>query len=284
MNKLSTLCYLHEQTSFMEDYKDSFGYEVFDKGNRMYLIFEAILQSFGDLNRNKRMYEAENIMYLIEHDEYIQSMIANNSWCGEIDHPSAQIESQNLTMNRIANPCLEKTSHYIRRPRLNGNLLEAKIQTDSSTDAGMNMAIKIVDGHIIPCFSARVFGELQQKCGRPVVRVSKLITYDWVLFPSHKLAKAKINQPLEESAASFGTELNGRLIYFPQLARMVAESNDETKQLCESFGIGLESVTGFTKTGNSLAIQDGKNIYIQPLTSSNLRNSTKNLLNDWVNS
>ena len=32
---------------------------------------------------------------------------------------------------------------------MEGNLLLGTIQTDSSTDAGMNMAIKIVDGKII---------------------------------------------------------------------------------------------------------------------------------------
>ena len=284
MYDLNTLCYLNEQTSFQEDYKTEFGYEVFDKGNRMYLIFEAVLQSFGVRNRNGREYDAKNIMDKIENDEYINDQLKKNCWMGEIDHPSAQCQGSELTMQRIANPCIEKTSHYIRRPKLNGNLLEAKIQTDSSTDAGMNMAIKIVDGKIVPCFSARVLGALENRNGRPVVNVRKLITYDWVLYPSHREAEARINQPLQESAASFGTELNGRLIYFPQLAQMAAKSSKETEMLCESFGLDISDVTGVTNTGNSIVIQENKNIYIQPLTSSNLRKNTRSLLTDWLNS
>ena len=166
---LDTLCFIQEQTSFNEDYAGNFGYEVHDKGDRFYLIFNAVLQSFGVKNRNKREYEAANIMDRIEHDDYIQSMLRQNSWMGEIDHPAPTIQGEELTMQRIANPDMSRTSHYIRNPRLNGNLLEATIQTDSSNKHGMNMAIKIVDGKIIPCFSARVLGSLQNKGGRPVV-------------------------------------------------------------------------------------------------------------------
>lgn len=279
---LDTLCFIQEQTSFMEDYDQDFGYEIFDKGTRMYVIFKAVLQSFGRRNRNGREYDSTNIMDKINNDDYIQSMLRQNSWMGEIDHPAAQKQGEELTMQRIANPDMTRTSHYIRRPVLNGNLLEATIQTDSSNKHGMNMAIKIVDGKIIPCFSARVLGSLQNRGGRPVVMVRKLITYDWVLYPSHPEAMAKMNQPIQESVNTFEKFTKAKIIQFPELAKMAANSSKETEWLCESFGLSIDAVTGLTDDGSNIVIQENSNIYVQPITDKALRQKTQSVLTDWL--
>jgi hypothetical protein len=282
MNNLGALCYIQEQTSYPEDYKNNFGYTVHDRGNRFFLTFPAILQSFGVLNRNKRSYLAENIMDKINNDEFIQDMLRRNSWWGEIDHPAPEFIGQELTMNRIANPDLKMTSHYIRSPKLNGNLLEANIQTDSSNEHGMNMAIKIVDGKIIPAFSARVLGELKNIGGRPIVMVRKLITYDFVGYPSHSDALGKINQPVMESVNIAEKAFGGKIIFFDDLAKMAANNSKETQWLCESFGLGIDSVVGLTNSGNSLVIQENKNIYVQPISDKTIRAKTKRGLSDWL--
>lgn len=284
MNNLGALCYIQEQTSYPEDYKNNFGYEVHDRGSRFFLTFPAILQSFGVLNRNKRMYLADNIMDKINNDEYIQCMLQANSWWGEIDHPAATKIGEELTMNRIANPDLKMTSHYIRSPRLDGNLLGANIQTDSSNEHGMNMAIKIVDGKIIPAFSARVLGELRNMSGRPVVFVKKLITYDFVGYPSHREAVGKIIQPHMESVNTIEDSFGGKVIFFEDLAKMAANNSKETQWLCESFGLGIDSVIGLTDSGNSLVIQENKNIYVQPITDKGIRTKTKRDISDWLHS
>ena len=278
---LQTLCFLREQTSFDSDYADSFGYTVHNAGNRFYVKFPAVLQSFGVKNRNRRMYEASNIWNCIETDPQIQHYLKTNQWMGEIDHPAPEKQGEELTMQRIANPDLKKTSHYIRSPRLNGNLLEANIQTDSSTEAGMNMAIKIVDGKIIPCFSARVLGALENMDGKPVVHVRKLITYDWVGFPSHEEALAKINQPIQESVDLFEEYAGCKIIKFPDLARMAAGAED-VKFLCESFDLTEDDIVGVTETGNSVVLTENANVYVQPLNDTNIRNKTKSALADWL--
>lgn len=282
MNNLDTFCYIREQTSFTEDYADNFGYQVHDKGGRFYVTFDAVLQSFGIKNRNKREYDASNIMERIQNDDYIQSMLRQNSWMGEIDHPAPTNQGEELTMQRIANPDMKLTSHYIRRPTLRGNLLEAGIQTDSSNPNGMNMAIKIVDGKIIPCFSARVLGALQNRNGRPVVFVRKLITYDWVLYPSHPEAMGKINQPMVESVNEAAELAGCTIIFFPELAKMAAASSRETNWLCESFGLTMDDVVGVTNTGNSVVITEGDSTYIQPIRDKFIRAKTQSTLKDWL--
>lgn len=280
---IDTFCYIKEQTSFTEDYADTFGYQVHDKGGRFFVTFPAILHSFGVRNRNKREYEGDNIWNCIQSDDYIQSMLRQNSWMGEIDHPAPTREGEELTTQRIANPDMKLTSHYIRKPRMKGNLLEADIQTDSSNINGMNMAIKIVDGKIIPCFSARVLGSLRNKGGRPVVFVKKLITYDWVLYPSHPEAMAEIKQPMMESVDEAAKAAGCTIIFFPELAKMAANSSKDTEWLCESFGLSIDDVIGVTSTGNSVVITEGENTYIQPISDKFLRNRTQKAVLDWIN-
>lgn len=280
---LNTFCYIQEQTSFEDDYNGKFGYQVHDKGNRFYVTFEAVLQSFGDENRNHRIYEADNIMDRINNDEYIQTMLKNNEWLGEADHPAPQMQGEELTMQRIANPDITKTSHYIRSPRLEGNLLVANIQTDSATANGMNMAIKIVDGKIVPCFSARVLGSLNRKNGKPVVFVRKLITYDWVLYPSHKYAQARINQPLQESVDTAAELASTKIIKWPELAQMAAQNDEAADFICESFGLTKNDIVGVTESGNSVVMTEGSNVYIQPLSDKNIRKRTQSMLKDWIN-
>lgn len=283
--ELDTLCFIREQTSFPEDYSDSFGYKIHDRGyGRFFVTFDGVLQSFGVKNRNSREYDANNIWDKIQTDDYIQSMLKQNSWLGEIDHPAPTRVNEELTMQRIANPDLKYTSHYIRSPRLEGNLLVGHIQTDSSNQHGMNMAIKIVDGHITPCFSARVFGSLQNRNGRPIVFVRKLITYDWVLYPSHREALARMNQPVMESANDFHDITGTTIIFFEQLARLAAQSSKETEWLCESFGLDMNAVIGITDSGNSVVIKEDANMYVQPLTDAHVKSKMKNVLRDWLHS
>lgn len=288
LQDLNTLCYIQEQTSFEEDYGNNFGYTVEDRGSRFYVIFDAVLQSFGIKNRNGREYNFDNIWKLITTDPYIQDMLRKNSWLGEINHPAAELKGEDLTMNRIANPDMTKTSHYIRNPRRDGNLLKATIQTDSSNENGMNMAIKIVDGKIIPCFSARVLGALRNIMDKMIVYVTKLVTYDWVLYPSHPEAEALISQPHLESVQSYAEQAaalaGAKVVFLKELAQAAANNSKECEMICEAFNLSLDDVIGLTDTGNSVVIAEKSNIYIQPLSDKLIRSKTQNAVKNWLNS
>lgn len=282
MSDLSTLAFIQEQVSDPSDYITPFGYKVHERKDRFFLTFDAILQSFGVMNRNKRMYNAANIMERINNDEYIQTMLKQNTWMGELDHPTSSTAGQELSLTRIGNPDPKVTSHYIRSPKLTGNLLEAHIQTDSSNDKGMNLAIKIVDGKIIPAFSARVLGDLQNNMGKPVVNVRKLICYDAVLYPSHSEAVGKITQPVMESVETIEEYSGSTVIPFKELAMMAVNNSSETAWLMESFGLTEKDVLGVTNTGNSVVLTEGANVYIQPINDRTIRMKTKSLVSDWL--
>ena len=283
---LDTLCYIQEQTSFTDDYANDFGYEVHKiHGDRFYVTFPAILQSFGNINRNGREYDADNIWSCISTDDYIQSQLRCNSWVGERDHPAPELVGQELTLQRISNPSLANASHFIRSPHLSDDkkYLHANIQTYIGTEAGESMAENIVYSHVVPCFSARVLGALQRKGNRPVVNVRKLITYDSVLFPSHSDAMGQLKQPLMEAANVLATAAACKLIMLPELAKMAMNNDDGAKWLCESFQLTEKDLLGVTESGNSMVIsENATNVYIQPITDSKIRSKTKSMIQDWL--
>ena len=279
---LSALCFIREQTS---EPASAVGYTMHktDDPSRFYLKFKTSLQSFGIVNRNRRAYDAENIRQCIESSDYIQSMLRQNSWVGELDHPQNPNTEQKLTVQRLANPDPSISSHYIRKPWFEGNILKAPIQTDSSNANGMNLAIKIVDGKIIPAFSARVLGELKNINGVPTVHVKRLITYDSVLYPSHPEALGDIKQQqLMESAAMVEEASGSQIIYFPELAMMAAHNSKEVDFICESFGLTVEDVLGVTASGKSVVLKEGANVYVQPITDKIIRSKTQDAARSFL--
>ncbi|MCM1223251.1 MAG: hypothetical protein NC548_53245, partial [Lachnospiraceae bacterium] len=103
------------------------------------------------------------------------------------------------------------------------------------------------------------------------------------LYPSHREALAKINQPLQESVDQI-TEITGvNIIFLKELAQMAAASSKETEWLCESFGLTMDDIIGVTSTGNSIAIAEGANVYVQPITDKSIRARTQSFMRDWAN-
>lgn len=283
-NNISALCYISEQTSYPEDQR-SFGYKVHGNpdGNRFYLTFPAVLQSFGVQNRNRRYYEAQNVMDRINNDEGIQDQLRRNVWAGEMDHPTSWIAGQELSAQRIGQPDPRHTCHYIRTPHLEDNLLCANIQTDSSTKEGMSLAIKILEGKVIPAFSARVLGELVNKNGRPTVNVKRYITADYVSYPSHKEAIGSIrHEQVIESVNVLGNNYTGIILPIKNLAKQAANNSKETQWICESFGLDIDDVIGLTEDSD-IIIKENSNVYIQPICDKFVRNKTKNMLRDFIN-
>lgn len=260
--------YIAEETSPEDDTIRMKNLDVTDKGHVFFVEFDAVLHSFEVINRNNRQYLRSNLEDLINNSEKIQDWLRKNAWYGEMDHPMEIIDGQKLTQRRISEPFMPNRSHKIMRPTFEGNLLKAHIQTSSGTEAGRGFAAEIIQG-LIPSFSCRMLATLKLINGKPTVVGRKLITYDWVLYPSHKEATMispavgvnKRIQTITESAKDFVKKKSQDIILpLKQVLENVGMKDVNAQIIMESFELDSSNIIGVNDTMDHLMIKDDQNI------------------------
>lgn len=246
-NPYETACYIQEAPAETVDL--SKGYKVkHTSTGKPFVIFEATLQTFDCYNRMKRRYSADNVMSVINGDERIQTLKKQNKWRGEWNHPNPEIKGQQFSDIRMTIPAPELTSHFINNDRLEGSKLKATITTHPSTKNGEAVTSEIIDLAIVPSFSVRLLGNMipNAPSGQPNIRVSKVITFDMVDFPSHPGADADIPTHVLESA---------NILFLKELAQYCAETDETMRVVCESFQITPDEIMGITDNASIIMEQ-----------------------------
>lgn len=267
------------------DCRDIKNVDTHNKHGVFYVSFDANLHSFGVMNRNNRMYMADNVWKCIQESEKIQALLADNAWFGEMNHPTQYYENQKLTPERMQDAAMENRSHKIMRPRLNGNLLQAHIETASGTDVGVGMAKEIIQG-LRPAFSCRAVAVLQMLNGKPTVVVRRLITYDWVLYPSHKEAHLITDPKLIEKCADVYKESGNVeeetpdfIVPIKELLDELGERDGNVGTIMENFQFNLEQLVGLDAYHKHAIIKDRDNmIYV------NINPESKTKVDDFFTS
>lgn len=178
--------------------------QVIRENGLFYVRFDATLQSFNTRNRNGRIYEGEAMMKSL-FAEHIMELQARQSWCGEAGHPMEDDVKRILTID----PKL--ISHRIVKHTADRNFCKATIET-LCTDYGIQMAKLIMQGMEV-AFSLRALAPLTKVNGQQIMKSkAHIVTYDWVILPSHKEAYQDTSKPVEkivkslESAGNIMTE------------------------------------------------------------------------------
>lgn len=279
--------YIAEETSPEQNIvKDM---KVHHDGDVFYVEFESCIHSFDVMNRNSRMYEAANIEQCLK-TERIQHYLSHGGWFGEMNHPTPKYKDMPLAPERIRDIDMNNTSHKMLNPHVERNLLISKIQTDSGTAAGMNLARKMVQG-FIPGFSCRAIATMNIKNSKPVVNVRQIITYDWVLFQSHREAeqitsvdnKFITKNPEGNKVVTtnhYVSEAADIAIPMKDLIGRISATDPNAQVLMESFDLDEDSVMGFTRSRKQMIIrdQDTNTIYC------NINQSSKRLVDDFFRS
>lgn len=287
------LMYLAEQTS-PADYKLE-NMNFVEKIGAIFASFEACIHSFNVLNRNRRMYDGNNVFQMIKTNERIQDSIRKHGWYGERDHPGQDFTNMALTAERVQKIDMGNRSHIIVNPYIKGNCLYSNIETCAGTDAGIGMARDIVQG-LIPSFSCRSIAVMQYKDNKPYVNVKKVITYDWVLYPSHKEAemtsKPEIStgkqKILLESASgdtiiptfgNYSKDVCVPVSQFKDFKEEMLYSDYNLSVITESYDYSLDDIKGFDPITNRPIIEcDGNTIFV------NINRSTKKKVEDFLTS
>lgn len=288
------LMYISEQVSPDDNMITNLKYT--ENAGVRYAEFDTILQSFRCLNRNGRKYWGPNIADMLL-AERIVTMLSTNSWYGEMDHPYAQVKNQELSSERIQAIELSRRSHKILRPKVSGDLLRATIQTASGTEAGRGFCDEIIQG-LIPSFSCRALAGIQQINGEPYVIVRKLITYDWVLYPSHReanmdgkpkfISKSAALVSLESAGISTGREIEDIrdcytqdvLIPLKEILEYAGMKDPNTQVILEAFDLSLNDIVGFDSSLNHAIIRDKDNV-IYANISPNTKKEVTNFLSSF---
>lgn len=176
--------------------------QVQDKNGLFYVNFDTTLQGFNVQNRNRRTYE-ERAMLESLNAPHIMELIRNRTWLGEAGHPLTKDNARIMTID----PKL--TSHRINSFESRaGGLLHANIDTLDDNGFGTRMTRNILQG-MEPAFSLRALAHLIKKPdGSSLVKSrSHIVTYDWVILPSHPNAYRDKSKPITQVMKNFANEV-----------------------------------------------------------------------------
>lgn len=228
--------------------------EVFDKNNLFYLRFNTCLQDFNVFNRNRRMYMGDAMVPSLN-AEHILELEQKGSWFGEAGHPDSNDPKRILTID----PTL--VSHRIVSHTVNTQKCTGVIET-LVNERGTEMAKLILQG-MEPAFSLRALAPLIKKGDGSSVIKSKahVVTYDWVILPSHKAAYRDTSVPIERVVKSI--QESGNTITTEGAMIEVAESVIRDFVLDQSLNVKVVSNVCEVGLGNAILSADRKNVIIK---------------------
>lgn len=165
---------------------------------------QATLQDLDVVNRNRRMYMLADMAPEINGPR-MQELIKAKSMLGECGHPL----SDDLVRQQTIDPKLACVR--FNKIWLEGNLVKA-IYQGTNNAYGQEVDDDLREG-VLPAFSLRALGSIENIDGKACVKNIKVITYDRVIYPSHK--RAYTEKLITESAID-GTPLQENQIVVPE--------------------------------------------------------------------
>ena len=160
-------------------------------GSLHYLRIPATLQTFDVFNRNRRNYGGTAMREGLE-AENVQELLLRKSWFGEAGHPMTDKMERILTID----PTM--ISHRIKSIDIQPKYVNGVIETLDNGGYGNHMTRLVLSG-MEPAFSLRALAPLiKRNDGSTLIRSKpRVVTYDWVIYPSHKEAYQDISAPIQ---------------------------------------------------------------------------------------
>ena len=250
-----------------------------------YVTFDTNLQDFDVMNRNRRYYDADNIMDCIK-SERIQSLLQTGGWYGEYSHPTSYYADKKLSPERIQDVPPAERAFKIMNPKLYGNVLQARIQS-AQGEVGEGFGKEVLAGWQAQ-FSARAIASMVMKNSKPYVFVKKLITYDAPWFPSHSIAHqtsdAKVTvktftESVETALEKASDMINGVMIPLKDILRDIGKTDVTTQMILESFDLTENNLYGFDYAKEHVIIKDENNMIYADIDPSTVKR-----INEFYNS
>lgn len=166
-----------------------------------------------------------------------------------------------LTPERIQAIYMPNRSHLITNPRIVGDTLQAHICTACGTEAGEGMAKEIIGNKLKPAFSCRAIANMKLINNKPTVIVKRVITYDWVLFPSHARAHITSAPEVYRESGDFNP-ISSQDVMIPlmEILEMAGKKDPNLNMVMESFNLTLENVVDISNDHNFFMVRDKDNM------------------------
>lgn len=233
--------------------------QVYDKGGLFYVKFTTVLQEFNKQNRNKRIYMKEAMIPSLQ-APHIRELIEKKSWKGEAGHPLTNDVQRVLTVD----PKL--TSHKINNFWVEGNLLKGEVETLDDGHYGTQMTKNILQG-MEPAFSLRALASLvKQPDGTALVKTRcHIVTYDWVILPSHNTAYRDQSKPIQKIVKSINDDGNTVTeslvpVIESQILDYIKMESHNVKLISNICEVAMESMT-LSKDLKHVILKEGSNTY-----------------------
>ena len=177
---------------------------VVDENNEKSIILSGIFTTFNTMNRNKRIYEAADVL---PHIEALREKIDSHTLLGELDHP----QNYDITLSNVSH--VIESLEYDRE----NNCIVGKVRL-LNTSKGKEAQALVHDG--IPLhISSRAAGSVD---ANGHVKMQQLFTYDLVADPGFANAKlARVNE-------SYGFDNDDELAIFDLNPDTTADKGDDT--------------------------------------------------------
>ncbi|MGL5749605.1 MAG: S80 family phage morphogenetic serine protease [Paraclostridium sp.] len=213
------------------------------------VVIKAVLQDLDVFNRNGRIYANETIKNAIM-DANLIELMNNKTWFGEYGHPLSDSITRQVTIDN------KLISHEIRKIWIEGNLVKAIIYS-IPTRYGEEFKKLILRGTKV-AFSLRAVGNIKQLGnGRVEVQAPmRVITYDCVILPSHKIAYMEgiVNESTGINEQILSPEDGNRLFMVNEslddarllpvnVETFVKNNSENVKSVSEALGFAYESMT-----------------------------------------
>lgn len=228
-----------------------------------FLRFKACLQAFyKPLNRNRRSWKASQIRTMSEAAP-IRELIQRKSLFGEAGHPVPS--TGQVTLERILTIDPLRTTHRINSfywP--SDNQINGEIETldDGPGGPGNKMKRTIMQGAEV-AFSLRSLVPQRKNADGTVTVLGpgRMVTYDWVILPSHEEAYQDTSIPVKEvvTAPKFAAVMES-------FNHFMLNNSDKVRSVLDGLDPALESATYDEKSGMMSVGTAAGRVFVRPET------------------
>lgn len=172
--------------------------EIVENGKRV--VAKGVLQTGNSQNRNGRRYQTQDLAREISAPRQ-KELLQTGNMLGEAGHPM----TQDLMRQQTIDPkftCVRYLDFWMEGDNVMGKFKGTNNELGNAFDMDLREGV-------LPAFSYRALGTVEETAAGSVVTNLKMITYDYVIYPSHPTAYTSglVSESTVESSSAYNSNI-----------------------------------------------------------------------------